>query len=169
LPAVLVSLNERPLLLVILALPAELAWRNERVPLSKIVEPPAVLLLLKKTDPPGLAVMVAFPAVLALRKLTKPPLPLVMVAFPAVLVSLKAVNPVLVFVMVAVPAVLELKKVVFAEKRPVLVMAAFPAVLPLGNDNREMVFRRKLGALEEALLMPAPVNIRVLDAAKPNE
>lgn len=92
-----------------------------------------------------------------------------MIAPPAVLVSLKAVNPLLVLVMLAFPAVLELKKVVFGEKGPVLVMTVFPAVLLLVNDNREMVFRRKLGAFEDALLMPAPVNIRVLDAAKPNE
>ena len=78
-----------------------------------------------------------------------------MLALPAVLVLLKVVDPKLVLVMVAVPAVLELEKVVTA-LRPLLAITALPAVLLLLNANIDMDVRKKLGAFEELLMMPAP-------------
>src|SRR5262245_17084287 len=66
---------------------------------------------------------------------------------------------------VALPAVLELENCVVA-MLPLLVMIALPAVLLLVNANSEVVGREKLGAFEELLTMPAPVNVRLLARAK---
>ena len=91
-----------------------------------------------------------------------------MVALAAVLVSLKLVNPLFVLVMVALAAVLELENCVTAVV-PLLVMIALPAVLLLVNAKSELVGTKKLGAFEELLTMPAPVNVRLLAGARVNE
>src|SRR5262245_44346352 len=111
---------------------------------------------------------VSSPSVLEPRKLANPPPLLVMVSLPAVLVSLKLVKPLLVLVMVALAALLELKNCV-TELLPLLVMLALPAVLLLVNANTELDGKEKLGAFEELLTMPAPVNVRLPATARLNE
>jgi len=124
--------------------------------------------LLKVVNPRKFAVMAALPAVLDPRKLANPPPLLMMFELPAVLVSLKLANPLFVLVMLALPAVLELTNCV-TETEPLFVMIALPAVLLLVNAKSELVGTKKLGAFEELLTMPAPVNVRLFAGARVNE
>ena len=48
-------------------------------------------------------------------------------------------------------------------------MVAMPAVLLLVNAKSELVGTKKLGAFEELLTMPAPVNVRVLAEVRVKE
>jgi hypothetical protein len=77
-----------------------------------------------------------------------------MVALPAVLVFTKFKKEL--FAIVALPAELAPEKFTLP---PVLVMTALPAVLLLTNPKFEAASTINAGALEELLMMPAPVNV----------
>src|SRR2546429_257681 len=96
--------------------------------------------------PPAWVVNAALPPVLNPENCVVPPLLVMTVALPAVLVLVNVVNP------------------------PLLVTtAALPAVLLLVNAKSELVGTKKLGAFEELLTMPAPVNVRVLAEVRVKE
>ena len=78
----------------------------------------------------------------------------VMVALPAVLVFTKNTREL--FAIVALPAELAPEKFTLPA---MLLMKALPAVLLLANPKFELVVTINAGALEELLMMPAPVNV----------
>src|SRR3982751_4177371 len=114
---------------------------------------PAVLE--KSTIPLPLVMKRALPPSLLAKNCVRLPALVVMVALPAVLESVKDRRLPPLLVMVAAPAVLKPVKVV---EPGVLLMMALPAVAVLSNWRSPNALI--VGAFDELLTMPAPVNSR---------
>ena|SRR5947209_2171072 len=124
-------------------------------PVLTMLLPSVPVVLEKSTIPLPFVMNRALPPSLLSKNWVRPPAFVVMVALPAALDSVKDRRPPPLLVMVAVPAVLKPVKLVAPG---VLLMMALPAVAVLSNCRSPSALI--VGAFEELLTMPAPVNSR---------
>src|SRR3954470_8636455 len=133
-------------------------WPDPAIePVLMMLLPSVPAELEKSTMPLPLVTSRALPPSLLAKNCVRLPALVVMVALPALLESVNDSRPPPLLVMVAVPAVLKPVKVV---EPGVLLMIALPAVAVLSNWSSPKALI--VGAFDELLTMPVPVNSRKL-------